>query len=88
MGQVSRSTIFSEKVVAIQNANTGFERSLSDNKNMVISERTNLSDETIMQLRRLKLHLKGIHNINILSRDVINGVQLAHNSCTQRKEAE
>ena len=56
--------------LVIQNSNAGVERSLSDNKNTVTPERTHLSDDTIMGLRRLKepaRHLKGVHNINTLS---------------------
>ena len=67
--------------LAIQNSNAGVERSLSDNKNIVTPERTHLSDDTVMGLRRLKehaRHLKGAHNINTLSKNLLKGVQLAH----------
>ena len=52
--------------LSIHNGNASCERSLSDNKNMLTAERTNLSEET-MGLRRAKEHcreMKWAHNVD------------------------
>ena len=53
------------------NGNANVERSLSDNKNTLTSEQTNMTKETSEGLRRAKEYARsygGAHNINILSR--------------------
>ena len=75
--------------LSIRNGNASCERSLSDNKNMLTAERTNLSEETIMGLRRAKGHcreMKGAHNVDTREKKVLTAMQSAHSVYEQRKE--
>ena len=67
------------------------ERSLSDNKNTVTAERTNLSNNTRMG-SRLKEHagtLEGASSVNTLSKGIISSVERG-NKCylEQKREGE
>ena len=57
--------------LAMPNGNANVERSLSDNKNTLTSERTKMTKETLEGLRRMEEHAQScgiVHNINTLSR--------------------
>ena len=59
--------------LSLHNGNASVERSLSDNKNTLTSERTKLSDEALMGLRKAKEHARscgGAHNVNTLSKGI------------------
>ena len=58
--------------LAMPSGKANVERSLSDNKNTLTSERTNMTKETLAGLRRAKEYTRscgGAHNIKTLSRD-------------------
>ena len=60
--------------LTLQNGNAAVERSLSDNKNTLTAKRTNLSDDTLMGLRRMKEHARsagGAHNVDTISKELI-----------------
>ena len=55
----------------VPSGNAGAERSMSDNKNMLVSQRTNLKPETIAGMRRAKEYARafgGAHNVNTYDR--------------------
>ena len=57
-----------KSILCLQNGNAAVERSLSDNKNTLNSERFNLLPETLVGLRRLKDHVRkagGAHCVSI-----------------------
>ena len=57
--------------LSIPNGDAGAERSLPDNKNMLVSERTNLKPETIVGMRRAKEYARtfgGALNVNTYDR--------------------
>lgn len=67
------------------------ERSLSDNKNTLTPERSLLSDETLMGLRRMKevtREKKGAHNIQATNKDVVKAMKDAHSKYKRRKQEE
>ena len=77
--------------LTIQNGNADCERSLSDNKNTLSAERTNLGPETLMGLRRMKEHarsLGGAHMVPTTSRDMLKAVKSSHQNYIKRKEKE
>ena len=77
--------------LSIQNGNADVERSLSDNKNTQTPERTKLGHDTLMGLRRMKEHprsLKGAHNVNTLSKEMVTAVQGAHQKFLEKKREE
>ena len=58
--------------LSVPNDNAGAERSLSDNKNMLVSERTNLKPKTTVGMWRAKGYARtfgGAHNGNTYDRD-------------------
>ena len=64
-----------KSILSLPNGNVSVERSLSDNKNMLTSERTRLAKETMERLRRAKEFARGCggsHNINALNRGVFH----------------
>ena len=57
--------------LALPNGNANLERSLSDNKNTLTSERTKITKETLEGLRRMEEYAQScgnVHNINTFSR--------------------
>ena len=75
----------------IQNGNAACERSLSDNKNIVTSKRTNLKQDTIIGLRRMKEHARecgGAEKVSTLDPEIVTGMKNAHKSYKQRMEYE
>ena len=67
------------------------ERSLPDNKNTLRPESNNLSDESLMGLRRMKEHAHkctGAEHVNTLDKGIIREMQLAHSNCINRKKEE
>ena len=72
--------------LSIQHENADVERSLSDNKNVLIKERTSLSEETLIGLRICKQYSRnadGAHQA-LVSRQIINKVKAAHFNHTIR----
>ena len=66
-------------ILAFQNGNATVEWSLSDNKNSVTSERTDLMDKTIVGLRHMKEYGRkhgGAHKVPITT-EMINGMKEA-----------
>ena len=62
-----------KSILSLPNGNAIVERSLSDNTNMLTSERTRLAKETMEGLRRAKEFARGCggsHNINALNKGV------------------
>ena len=60
-----------KSVLSLHHGNSAVERSLSDNKNTVTADRTELLDETIIGLRRMKEYARskgGAHNIIVTQR--------------------
>ena len=78
--------------LSIHHGNADVERSLSDNKNLVTKERTQLANETIIGLRRSKQYAQnaGGTHLALYLRKMINKVKDAHLNHTirdrQRKE--
>ena len=67
------------------------ERSLSDNKNTVTAERSLLSDEAIIGLRRMKERARssgGAHRVNTSRKEVINSIKNVHHMYVTRKREE
>ena len=66
----------------VKNGNAPIERSLSDNKNTLLTpERALLSDETLVGLRRMKevaRNQKGPHNIPTATKEVVGAMKFAH----------
>ena len=56
--------------LTIQNGNADCERSLSDNKNTLSAERTNLGYETLMGLRRMKEHARSLGGAHMVKKHV------------------
>ena len=88
-------TLFFEQVVKtclyLQNGNAAVERILSDNKNTVTSERTLLSDDAIMGLRRMQEYARscgGAHKGFTSRKEVITKMRDAHSTYTARKQEE
>lgn len=80
-----------KSMLSLQNGNSDVERSLSDNRNTLSAERTNLSDETLIGIRRLKEHARhngGASNVEADSKEVILSVQRAHSKYKERKRQE
>ena len=60
--------VLEKSILCLQNGNAAVERSLSDNKNTLTSERFNLLPESLVGLRRLKDHARkagGAHCVSI-----------------------
>ena len=60
--------------LAYHNGNAIVERSFSDNKNTLSSERTKLSAETLNEVRRAKEHARscgGLHNVNTITKGIL-----------------
>lgn len=77
--------------LCLQSGNASVERSLSDNKNTVSAERTNLGLETLKGLRLSKDYARregGAHNVNTLSTDMIVSARNAHKCYVERKKEE
>ena len=77
-------------VLSFQNANASVERSLSDNKNTVTSERLNLLPETIVALRLMKEHARkygGAHLVPITD-EMVDAVATAKLNDTKRQKVE
>ena len=67
------------------------ERSLSDNKNTLRPESNNLSDESLIGLRRMKEHAHkctGAEHVNTLDKGIIKEMQLVHSNYINRKKEE
>ena len=67
--------------LTLQNGNASAERSLSDNKNTLTSERVKLNDETLMALRISKEYARscqGAHNADTFAKEDMIGIKLAH----------
>jgi len=84
-----------EKVVkslmCLQNGNASVERSLSDNKNTITAERTNLDLQTLKGLRLSKDYARwqgGAHKIDTFSKDMILAARNAHQCYLERKKEE
>ena len=75
----------------MHNGNASIERSLSDNKNTVSAERTNLNLETLKGLRLAKQFARysgGAHNVDTLSKDMLVSTRNAHGNYAERKKQE
>ena len=73
-------------ILAFQNGNAAVERSLSDNKNSVTSERTDLMDKTIVGLRLMKEYARkhgGAHKVPMTT-EMIKGMKEAKRMDDQR----
>ena len=73
-------------ILAFQNGNAAVERSLSDNKNSVTSERTDLMDKTIVGLRLMKEYARkhgGAHKVPMTT-EMINSMKEAKKMDDQR----
>lgn len=80
-----------KSVLAIQNGNADVERSLSDNKNTLTYERTKLSDDTLIGLRRMKDHARsceGAQNVDTNDKEIVKSVQEANSKYKERKRQE
>ena len=76
--------------LSIHHGNTVAERSLSGNKNVLTKERTSLSEEKLIGLRRCKQYLRnagGAHQV-LVSGHIINKVKDAHLNHTIRNMQE
>ena len=77
--------------MCLQNGNASVERSLSDNKNTVTAERTNLDVQTLKGLRLSKDYARrqgGAHKIDTHSKDLILAARNAHKCYVERKKEE
>ena len=77
--------------MTIQNGNADVEQCLSDKKNTLTNERSLLSDEILMGLRRRKEKARSCgsaHNIVTLSRDACEVAERARHSFTAKKHEE
>ena len=77
--------------MSLQNGNAAAERSLSDNKNLITAERTNLSDEAIRGLRMMKEQARsvgGAHKVNTSKKDLLLKLKTAHRAYIIRKKEE
>ena len=77
--------------LSLQNWNASLERSPSDNKNTLRPESNNLSDESLIGLRRMKEHAHkctGAEHVNTLDKGIIKEMQLAHSNYINRKKEE
>ena len=77
--------------LSISNGNADVKRSLSDNKNTLTVERTNLSDEALVALRRCKEHARqygGSEKVCTLSKEITTSVQQSHRKFSERKKLE
>ena len=74
--------------LSLQNGNAACERNLSDNKNTLLAERTKLSDEALLGLRRAKEHsrsVNGAHNVRTMSKEMLEGVRKVKTKHDKRK---
>ena len=92
-GKGSKKLLNLEKVIksflCLQNGNASVERNLSDNKNTISAERTNLGLETLKGLSKdYARRQAGAHKVNTLSKDMILSARNAHRCYVERKKEE
>ena len=80
-----------KSILCIPNGNASVERSLSDNRNTLTPERTALTEESLIGLRRIKEYARscgGADCVDTSTPEIVQSVQKAHSKYKERKRQE